>query len=169
MEQCVRTGPMRTRYNVSMNQEQENDESKPLNQATSLFMFPLSGVRPGRQNEHQVISKFQGVWGKELSMQWDMAVHLGIFFVAYSILYLQEEFPNNNFFISRLIIFSVAVCTFKGNSMPFSFWIDHCTIFSNRLFSLCFRRYPLKTGISLAAKCKYMSSLKWCLLLGYNS
>ena len=31
--------------------------------------------------------------------------------------------------------------------------------------SLCFRGCPLKTGILLAAKCKYISSLKWYLFL----
>lgn len=80
--------------------------------------------------------------------------------------------PNYTIFTSRLLVFSVSGHTLKGNPMPFSVGMGYFTVlfcFNTLFFPLCFRSCPLKTGILLAAKCKYIFFLKWYLLLSCNS
>lgn len=97
-----------------------------------------------------------------MSMQWDRAVDFHVCSVGYfsQLQCFQLQAPH---------VFSQQMYLQRQSNAFFS-WNGLLNIFFNTLlFPLCFRSCPLKTGILLAAKCKYVSFLKWYRLLSCNS
>ena len=137
MEQCVRTGPLWTRYNVRMNQKRENGESKPMDWALDPSDFLSAGSDLG-ENTSTKWSPFPGRSraGSRARGQIRRFTHMFAFWEKAPC--ASKKFPNKYVFISRLLTFLSQWLAVSSKAIQCLFHFESVTIqvFNTLFFSL---------------------------------